>query len=606
MMFEDMPDFQSTLQADGVSVLAPFQADRNTYTLLPTGLEIARREDGSRDFHLSIVRPENPMLPPAPYGTLDFRLQPVFSMEKGLAAVRERQAGAVLEQAVFREGVVTIFPVGGLSHAPASLFQPVPINFQGLGLARFLTRLDVDAALLVKDMLGANTAPLRATAHLEFWGVAPRLPLHVRFDPAKLVRYLLSKADKNGKTSRPAIVAAFLAESSDVPWKVEGSREGISSALFANCMADHVRARMATFRIPQKPDEQPAWVLPSGDQFDSGEFLWDMNEPTATARMVSLNFDPLAAARALAVEQGIDSLVSLDKVPKLQTGVISMAVTANLPSRRQGIVALGVDVKVPPKLPFRPQQINRTVEFQEPQDSGSALVQLSPKEKLAYTSQTFVMYEDSTGVQRLVGDEKPQEGDRLTLHADDFPLSFATIDASDRLLAIGPLTCTLRHDDAQSSFTLGAGQPPLTLAVPKDASATLEFEFRSKDGTRVLKLGPLPFRPAHLDLTSFREYGPQSLDVRCDFSPGAKLLAVDLLPEGSAPASISVVFMTPETPARKFNWFASSPFTSGYRYRLHSDDAAKPNPWSQVLSPFEPLVLQAAASEQAANAGVSS
>jgi len=106
-----MPDFQSPIRANGVSVLAPFRAP-GTYTLLPQGLGIARREDGTGDFHLGIVRPENPIIPPSPEGMLDFRLQPTFPVEEGLAIVRARCPGAMVEQAVFRSGFVQITPIG--------------------------------------------------------------------------------------------------------------------------------------------------------------------------------------------------------------------------------------------------------------------------------------------------------------------------------------------------------------------------------------------------------------------------------------------------------------------------------------------------------------
>ena len=89
-----MPDFQAPIQEKGVVVLMPYAAS-GAYTLLPQALDIARRQDGAGDFHLGIVRPENPMLPPSPYGMLDFRLQAVFAMQDGLAIVRAKQPGWV-------------------------------------------------------------------------------------------------------------------------------------------------------------------------------------------------------------------------------------------------------------------------------------------------------------------------------------------------------------------------------------------------------------------------------------------------------------------------------------------------------------------------------
>jgi hypothetical protein len=604
MTLENMPDFQVPLSEKGVTVFAPFSG-QGPYTLLPAALGIATREDGSKDFHLGIVRPENPMLPPVPYGTLDFRLQAVFAMEEGLALVRSHQPGSVLEQALFRDGFVQLSPIGEqLKDAAPQLFAPVSINFQGLGVARYFSRLDLASALLVKNMLASNAAPLRATAFLEVWGVAPRLPLKISLDPAVFLGYLLSKAGPGRRISRAGLVSVFTTASGQTPWKVEGSLVQIEPRVFGECMADHVRARFASLAAPLAGESEPMLVLPEADAFGSGTFSWDLNEPVSTARAITLTFDPLAEARDLVSSKGLDAVVSMDTVRRLQTGVTSLAVTANLPSQRQGVLSLGVTIKVPPKLPFRPQQINRTLELQEPHDSGSVEVQLSPKEKLAFTCQTFVILQDSAGIQRLEGEDTPHSSDKLDLNMDDFPLSFVSVGSTDRLLAAGSVSGVVSHDGVQSTFSLTASQPMLTLAVPRNSDATVEFEFRSPDGAHVLKLGPAPAQATHLDLSSFREYGPQTLDIRCTFHTDSPLLAIDLLPESSPEnaASIMVLALTPQTPQRQWSWFAASPFASGYRYRLHKAEAPA-NSWSEVRSPFEPLLLDSGAASQSAGAG---
>jgi len=602
MAMEGMADFQAPIEGKGVSLLAPY-GGTGAFTLLPNALDIARRQDGTGDFHLRLVRPENPLVPPSPYGMLDFRLQGAFAMEDGLAAVRAKQPGAVLEQAAFRTGIIQISPVEEFKEGSSQLSAPVPVTFQGLGLARFLTRLDLESALMVKDMLAGNTMPFRATAHLEMWGVAPRLPLKVSFDPAPFLRYLLSKAEPDGRISHAQLVAAFAVTSGDVPWTITGATSAVEPVTFCECMADHVRARFASLAPALQPGGPPMLKLPAADEFGSGTFVWDLAEPAATGRVTTLRFDPLASARALVAARGIGAVVSTDTIPRLHTGVVLVSVTANLPAERQGVVSLGVTVKVPPKLPFRPQQINKTVELQEPGDSGSILVQLSPKEELTYRYRTFVILQDSAGIHRLEGEDTPHEGDKLDLHVEDFPLDFIPVEASDRLLAAGTVSCTLIYDAVQNTFLLTASKPRLTLAVPKGSSPTLAFEVGSPDGKHTLKLGTLPARPVHLDLSSFREYGPQKLDIHCTFAKGARLLAVDLLPESKQDSAdgISVLALTPEEPQREWTWFASSPFEPGYRYRLHKTDAP-PNPWSSIQSPFESLELEAASVGQSAGA----
>lgn len=604
MAYEGMPDFQALVGGKEVPVLPPF-AGEGAYTLLPHGLDISRGDDGTADFHMSIVRPENPMLPPAPYGMLDFRLQAVFAVEDGLALARAGNPGVVVQQALFRDGFVQISPVGEFSGTAPQLFAPVPVNFQGLGVTRFSMHLDLNSALLVKDMLQANVTPLRATAHLEVWGVAPRVPLQIRLDPPPFLEYLRSKADPGGLISHNGLVAAFMSTAGDVPWTIEGKSDQIEPATFAESMADHVRARFASLAPPQPNQGAAMLALASPEQFGSGTFRWDLNEPATTARVVSLTFDPLAAARALVASRGIEAVVSMDTVRRLQTGVVSASILASLPAQRQGVLSLGVTVKVPPKLPFRPQQINRTVELQEPRDSGTVEVQLSPKEKLAFTYQTFMILQDSTGMHRLEGKDTPHEGENLLLHVDDFPVNFIQIEASDRLLAAGAVSGTLSYDDSQTAFSVTAAQPRLTLAVPQDASTTsLDFEFRSTDGAHVLKLAASPARTFQLDLSSFREYGPQSLNIHCVFHEGTPLLAIDLLPESSSEAAsnVAVVSMTPQSPQRQWTWFASSPFTPGYRYRVHQSGPVA-SAWSEVRSPFEPLLLDTAILSQAAAVG---
>lgn len=591
MAFEGMPDFQTSIHDGGVTLLAPFQGE-GPYALLPRGLEIAKRENGAPDFHLGLIRPVNPMLPPKPYGTLDFRVQASFDVEKGLAVLRSRQPGAWLEQARFHDGFLRLIALGQLQNADPTLYDPVPVNFQGLGVARFSARLDQQAALLVKGLLTSQALALRALAHLEVWGVAPRLALRIHFDPGRFLQYLSSRADKQLRITRSDLVSALSPSVANPPWTVEGDLKQIDPSLFAECMADHVRARFASLVPAARPEGEPALLLSAAKDFGEGDFDWNLSEPALTSRPIVLTFNLLDEARSLVSSKGLSAVVSTDTVPALHTGVVSLWVVANLPSSRTGILSLGVTVHAPPTS-RRPQQINQAVELSEPSDSASMLLQFSPAEKIAYTYRTFVIFEDSAGIHRLEGKDTLSEGERLDLHVDDFPVNFVPVQATDRVLAVASVSGTLSHGQVQNRFSLTTAQPRITLSVPQDAEdPSLEFEIRSKDGARMLKLGPMPARAVDLDLSSFREYGPQSVEISCTFAGQAQLLAIDLVPEQStdAPANVTTLAMTPRTPKRQWTWFASSPFAPGYRYRLHGA-----NDWSDVLSPFAPLPLQAGA-----------
>src|SRR5215813_9448314 len=591
MAFEGMPDFQTPIRESGVTLLAPFQGE-GAYALFPRGLGIAKREDGAPDFHLGLIRPANPMVPPKPYGTLDFRVQPSFDLEKGLAVLRARHPGAALEQATFQDGFLRLIPLGQFEGANPTLYDPVLVNFQGLGVARFSTRLDQQAALLVKNMLTSQALAFRAIAHLEVCGVAPRLPLRIHFDPGKFLRYLSSKADPQSRITRSALVSALISSTADSPWIVAGDLQQIDASLFAECMADHVRARFASLAAAPQPNGEPTLLLPAAKEFGEGDFDWDLSQPTLTYRPIVLTFNLLEEARALVASRGLSAVVSMDTVPTLRTGVVSLWVVANLPSNRAGVLSLGVTVHAPPTS-RRPQQINQTVELSEPTDSASMRLQFSAAEKIAYTYRTFVIFQDSAGIHRLEGKDTPAEGERLDLHIDDFPVNFVPVQASDRLLAAASVSGIVSHGQVQSRFSLTTAQPRVTVSIPQTAQdVSLEFEIRSKDGSRTLKLGPMPARAIDLDLSSFREYGPQSLEITCNFAGQAELLAVDLLPEQSAdaPANITTLAMTPRNPRRQWTWFAASLFAPGYRYRLHGANDGSTASWSDVRSAFEPLL----------------
>ena len=62
---QGLPDFAHPLRNDGgVTVFAPYEAQGN-YAVLPDALTIARRGDGSPDFHLQLLRSANAVPPPA-------------------------------------------------------------------------------------------------------------------------------------------------------------------------------------------------------------------------------------------------------------------------------------------------------------------------------------------------------------------------------------------------------------------------------------------------------------------------------------------------------------------------------------------------------------
>ena len=98
-------------------------------------------------------------------------------------------------------------------------------------------------------------------------------------------------------------------------------------------------------------------------------------------------------------------------------------------------------------------------------------------------------------------------------------------------------------------------------------------------------------------MNSFREYGPQKVEVECAFSDQAGLVAIELLPEDRTEKAeeISLLLLTPAHPRKEWSYLTRTPFQAGYRYRLQKRADESPSEWSEVRSPFERLQIEAPA-----------
>lgn len=590
-------DFQRPIRERGLTILRSFKDD-NHYSLLPQALEVATLDDKRPDFVLELVRGQNPVLPPQPYGVLDVRLRPQYLREDALVVLRGQKLEAMLDEAHFASGFMRLSPAGEVADAPKELFQPVPLMWNGLGVGRFVLRLPLPAALLLKGALLAEFLPLRAIAEMAISGVSPRLPVRVRFNPARLLGELGTLGNEDRQMRWQDLVQFFRGDPNTLPLEIEGEGKNFELDDFAESMADHVCLRFGKFAPSPKDDAQPYFVLQASSEVGTGSFEWDLSEPTTVTRGVILTFNPLEVARLLIRDAGQDSAIRETTVPPIKVGTVAVAIWANLPSQRLGVLSLGVTINAPPRPPIRPQAIIETVELIPPQDSGRAILRLSPAESQEYTFTTFAIVGDQ--MERYEGPETQHSGTRLDLQPHDFPLDFVLIEAASELLELADVQGVCRGPENDSPFEqpfqLKLDQRSVVIALPEGRrAATLEIEARSRDGQRMLRLSSLPAETLRLGPMSFREYGPHQIEIECMFRKDEKLIAIDLFPEGrtETPAEITTLHFTPSQPKRDWNWFARSPFYPGYRYRLRGSANTTPGPWSQPRSPFERLVVDA-------------
>jgi hypothetical protein len=393
-------------------------------------------------------------------------------------------------------------------------------------------------------------------------------------------------------------------DAQDLPLQVDAEVEEAQHRLFAEAMVDRLYQRFGAFVPAPDVADGGHLALTAADEVGSATFRWDLSEALKVSRPLLLHLHPLEAARELVRNEGLDAVVSRTVVPPLQTGVLPLSIIANLPPHREGVLALGVTVEAPPKPPHRMQAIIETVELDPPDDTEELNLRFSPAEEPAYTVRTFAVLRDTTGIERLEGEERPHAGQQLRLTVADFPLCFIPLEASDRLLELARVQGTCHWQDEEETvempFTLDQDQPSFALVLPERAAeARLHIEATAREGENSLILNSLPAEAQQIGLYSFAEYGPHEITITCVFDDETTSFAVDLLPE-AAPESqdeITVLAFEPQRSSRTWRWFAANPFRAGYRYRLNDSNDGGAGPWSEVCSPFASLTILVAEEE---------
>lgn len=591
MSLRGLPDFYQPIQGEDWQVFYPYEG--GAFVVLPTAIALGDREDGQTDFTLTLVRGQNPDLPPKPYGLLDFRLQPDYPLSEALTWLRSRRPEAIVQPAIFTAGFLRLYPATTADPIPEELQQPIPLVWNGLSTGRYSLRLSAPTITELKTALTGTMLNLVARAEMAWVGVAPRLPLRVKFNPAILLDQLAALGAGQRQVACEDIVDYFK-RSTSLPLEVIGNRPSIAADEFAVTLTDWIRAYYGTF-IPSPRLDRTGYIALAAGTSTSVE--WDLSQPLQTARTIELSLHPLEAARQIVAERGLDSVFREVIVPQMPTGALSVEVSANLPAKRLGVLAIGVTVRAAPFLPHRPQAQVVSTEFQPPDDRARLFLRLSPIEKPAYTFTTYVVLQDAQGVRQLRSRETPHQGNQLALQPNQFPVTFIPISATRSLLEQGTIQgiCSWQEGQTAKSQTFELNQQVATLAivVPQEASSPmLEFTARSQDGTRMVQIPPFPARSYQLGLHSFVEYGAHTILVECEFADQTPYYAIELLPENAPASEARLMLLTPDNRRQEWSWLAKSPFYSGYRYRPRRDPNLPAAEWSTVQPPFKSLKLQ--------------
>ena len=599
-MYEGMLDFQRQYRGERFTLYAPFDS-QGAYQYIPQHLQIADKTDGSPDIRLTLIRGQNPLLPPSPYGVLDFRVRFAEPVNEALALARTLRNNAMISAARPAGGSLRLRLVDEADESKPAADESIDMVWNSLGIARFYFRTDAVGATLIKRSIEEGIVALHAMAAIEIEGIAPRVDVKIKFDPRELYDSIKAFINHNHDVSWDQLVDYFSQHVTSLPILIMGDTQ-ILTRLFAEALADHYSHRFTRLTAPPVTGGSPRLLLLESDRIRSGVIQWDMAQALRVKRAFAMYLDPIAAARQV-TQSGDSSKVIVNKiVPPMQTGYQPIHISANLPSDRQGILQLGVVVTAEPHPPARMYKIIETVVLQPPSDEQTIVLRFAPNESLHYKFSTFViMRGPDQRVKKIEGQLGEYYHDsEIALDVSDFPIFFVPIEASQGLLKLAQVQVVYERWENNhrllEEFELQPDRSNIAVILPKSSEkARLTVTARSHNSGAILSLGPLPATSQQIGLHSFPEYGPHEINVDIDFGEEVTLLALELLPQGRPETSefITVLHFTTERSQRTWQWFAQSPFEPGYRFRFLASPREPEHEWSEVRSPFADLHIHA-------------
>lgn len=591
-------DFQRPFLAEKEELLLYFPFEQGSHFVLPDRIALSTDTNGMPDFRLSLVHGVMPDLPPTPYGQVCFGLKTEGPAEKAMLALQSmpHSNNTGLTLAAYQRGFLRWRTMG--TPLPTELQTPSPLRFDGLATSQWSTILSPESALLLKQSQLEGLLILNAVAELDISGVAARLPVQVRFDPNALLNDLLQRADPTGLLPTDALMAYFRQPFSQLPLTVIGSVSETFLEEWAFTMSCLVRLRYGALAAAIDPMLSGPCIQLTIPQ--KGEVMWDLSVPTLVTHSVCLMLDPVVTAAKLAQLTNLADFWQEVIVRTLPTGHLPIRIFANLPANRANILTLGVNITAPPHA-SRPRAIHQTLELAAPNDEINTFLRLSPIEPLQFQYQPFAIIDGPDGVTQLLAEEQSSgtiafgETCHLLLNPADFAVNFITIEATSALLSLARVRVRLEMADGWIGawIMLDNHTPNAALAWSQNSPLpNLHVEASALDSEETRALPNHSFQSILVGPEAFRGYGLHEIEISYHFDDGSSLIAIELLPEDKddLPVNRSVLFLTPATPQKTWQYFAGSPFKPGFRYRVQTVENVAP--WSPIQSFISPLVIR--------------
>ncbi len=593
------PDFSSTVGSPTEIIIAPFGGE--SYSVLPQDLQLATNADGSPKLELDLVENLGDFSASGQYAELDFSIAGNFPLDTALSLARTNSPAATVKPITMDSGFGRLYATAsaGTIPLPADMLTPIPLGWWSEDLARWTLRTSRDAGELIKGALnGQSSLLLGARVEASVLGVAPRLSVYAQFSPTTLLTSLLASHPDRSISVVEIYSFFFSAPLTQYPVTLTTVPDG-NQANLAQIMTDRIIAAYATLAPSPGVNDSAFVQFKPANQIDTATTQWDLNEPTLVMRPYIFMLDPFSSIRALNNPAVVAGIVKEITVPPLSLGLTNVTLTANLPPSRVGISAIGARVDLPPNPPARPFSISKTALFTPPGDSGTVGITLGAEETLDYAVTCFALIAAGDFVQQYESAAQNHNELWVQLPTGDFPLTFAHIVASSRLLNLANIAGVLSYQvgtrTVQQSFKLSTSTSDVAVAAPTSATtSSITLQAVPLDGSAPVALPAMALGRIDLDVNSFAAYGPHTVTVQCQLNAGDAPLFIELIPEVQASDSQAIpgkVALTSDQPSSTWGYVATSPFHAGYCFRVAAAPGGPPASWSAPRLPGSALAL---------------
>jgi hypothetical protein len=575
------PCWQNVIRTETFDLLSAYD-DPNLFFAVPKAARLATRPDGSPVFFLEFFSDRNdPNIDNSLYAMVEMALEQDGDLATAYDILSKGRSGIALLPLTFTTGSYVHLEAGD-SNASA------PFAWESARRATINARISLLTARLLYGVLATGGITIaRAAIECEVPAVLPRLDVSVRFDVRNVLDALRTALDAAGTSVAFDALVQFLDKPPTALFQLVGEPVPAGTGL-GLALAGRLRHFFGRFapcpRIADGPHitlDQPAGTL-------SDPMSWDLRTPLMTGVPVFLRYDPFSFLAGRTTRDRVTAFTPVPLLPdELRTRHLTVA--SGLPANFVNGNQIAVTVRVNKDISASGNTEARSIVLYPAQARSTTLDLKYAKINSAQPYSTSV---------KVVGDSDITDGpwldrtdDYLFIDAGQLPVAYVTVRATSELLdeAEVVFTSTGAPDQTRVSGTLDATHPDASFLLgATDPVMRLSISARDlANPANVIKL-ELPCRSVQLDMTSFHEYGPQSVRIAVQFHDGTTSARLEFAVE-SEDAEPVVLGFAPGAPEGQFNYFATSAFRSRYRFREYTGDDDSSIPWSAFLMPGQDL-----------------